>query len=264
VRNEMRPPTMICTFVYEGTDRCDPKNAPKGAKLVPRTFAGETVVPDTRVAATVAPFLRRVAARREAKVGVNVSAPFSRAYTGESALGDLLADALRRSGSADVGIMNSGGIRADLPAGDLTYGDIFAVSPFDNFPAQAIMTGAQILDLLRLTSDGVRGIMQVSGLRYTVDASKTGSDRLQKVTRDDGTPIDPEKLYTVIMPDFIAMGGDGVDSVMKDIPADRLQIHYAAPIRDVVVDQLKAAPQPLVPRIEGRITILNGPEAETD
>jgi len=263
VRNEMRPHTMICTFVYEGTDRCDPKGAPKGAELVPRTFAGETIVPDTRVATTVTPFLRRVAAKREAKVGITVAAPFARTYSGESALGDLIADALRRSAHADVGIMNSGGIRADLPAGDLTYGDVFAVSPFDNFPAQVIMTGAEILELLRLTSDGVRGIMQVSGLRFTVDASKTGLDRLQSVTRDDGTPIDPEKLYTVIMPDFMAAGGDGVDAVMKKIAADRLQIHYAAPIRDVIVDQLKAAPQPLVPRIEGRITILNG-QAETD
>ena len=257
-KSEIRPHTMICAFVYEGTDRCEPKTAPKGAKLVPRTFGGTQIVPDTRVATTVEPFLRRVAAKREAKVGVVSAGTFGRNYLAESALGDLIADALRSSAHADIGVMNSGGIRADLPAGDLTYADIFAVSPFDNFPAQVIMTGEQFLEFLRLTTDGTRGIMQISGVHYTVDASKTGSERVQDVVMNDGTPLDPQKLYTVIMPDFIAMGGDGADPLMKSIPADRVQIHYAAPIRDILVDQLKALPQPLVPKVGNRITVRNG------
>ncbi|MFP5246132.1 MAG: bifunctional metallophosphatase/5'-nucleotidase, partial [Thermoanaerobaculia bacterium] len=61
-KSEMRPHTMICSFVYEGTDQCDPRTAPKGAKLVPRTFGGETITPDARVAGVLDPYLRRVAA----------------------------------------------------------------------------------------------------------------------------------------------------------------------------------------------------------
>lgn len=258
-KSEMRMPTMICSFVYEGTEACDPRTAPKGAKLVPRTFEGETIKADTRVASVLDPFLRRVAAKRDEKVGIATASAFTRAYSGESALGNLLADALRRSAGADVGIMNSGGIRSELPAGELTYGDIFAVSPFDNYPTLVIMTGEQLVELLRHTSTGQRGIMQVSGVKYTFDASKTGLERFQNATLDDGSPIDPQKLYTVIMPDFIATGGDGALDVMKSVPADRIQTSFATPLRDVFIQQLSASGEPLVPKVEGRITVLNKP-----
>ncbi|HYC63064.1 MAG TPA: 5'-nucleotidase C-terminal domain-containing protein [Thermoanaerobaculia bacterium] len=257
-KSEMRMPTMICSFVYEGTESCDPRSAAKGAKLVRRTFAGETMVADTRVATVLDPFLRRVAAKRDQKVGIATAAAFTRVYSAESSLGNLLADALRRSAGADVGIMNSGGIRAELPAGELTYGDIYAVSPFDNYPTLVIMTGEQLVELLRYTSTGQRGIMQVSGVRYTYDASKTGLERFQNATLDDGSPIDPTKLYTVIMPDFIASGGDGAIDVMKTISRDRIQTSFAAPIRDVLIQQL-AGNEALQPKVEGRITVLNKP-----
>jgi 5'-nucleotidase len=257
-KTEMRPHTMICSFVYEGTDRCDPRNAPKGAKLVPRVYANEIVRPDARVASVLDPYLRRVAAKRDQKLGVSAAATFTRAYSAESPLGDLLADALRKSAGTDVALMNSGGIRADLPEGPLTYGDVFAVSPFDNYPTLVILTGAQLIDLLRATTTGTRGIMQVSGIRYTFDASKKGLDRFVSAVRDDGTPIDPEKLYTVMMPDFIAGGGDGAQDVMKTVPADRIQISYAAPIRDVLVEQFTSQ-RTLVPKTDGRVTVLNAP-----
>ena len=81
--------------------------------------------------------------------------------------GDLIADALRQASGADIAVMNSGGIRTDLPEGDLTYGDIFAVSPFDNYPAFLTLTGREVEQLLRATSRGARGIMQVSnGWKY--------------------------------------------------------------------------------------------------
>lgn len=258
-KSEIRPHTMICAFVYEGTQLCDPRTAPQGAKLVPRTFAGETITPDARVANAIEPYLRRVAAKRDEKVGITSDALFTRAYSAESPLGNLIADALRRSAGADVALMNSGGIRSELPRGELTYGDIFAVSPFDNYPALVILTGEQLVELLRATTTGARGIMQVSGVRYTYDASKKGMDRFVGATMADGSPIDPKKLYTVMMPDFIAMGGDGADAVMKNVPQDRVQIGYAAPLRDVLIEQLRTQPQPLAPVTEGRITVLNEP-----
>jgi 5'-nucleotidase len=267
VKSDIRPHTPICMFVYEGTELCDPRYAPKGARLVPRVFGGETITADTRVATTVEPFLRRVAAKRAEKVGIRVAAPFSRTFSGESPLGDLIADALREFTSTDIAFMNSGGIRAELPARELTYADVFAVSPFDNYPAIVTMTGAQVIETLRLTSTGIRGIMQVSGLRYTVDAAKDNDkdpkerNRIVSVTLDDGTPLDPQKLYTVAMPDFIAAGGDSTQDVMNQIPRDRIRISYARPIRDVLVEVLSKRQQPLEPRVEGRITVLNFSEA---
>ena len=257
VKSDIRPHTMICSFVYEGTDQCDPRTAPKGAQLVPRVYSDEKIEPEARVALAVEPFLRRVAAKRDEKVGITASSAFTRAYLAESPLGNLLADALRLYSGADIAFMNSGGIRAELPAGELTYGDIFAVSPFDNFPAMVVLTGAQVVELLRSTSTGIRGIMQVSGVQYTIDASKKGIERFQGATLPDGSPIVADKLYSVMMPDFIAMGGDGADLVMKDVPADRIQIAFAAPLRDVFVEHLKG--RTIEPKVEGRIKILNQP-----
>lgn len=265
VKSDIRPLTMICSFVYEGTEQCDPRNAPANAKLVPRTFLGATMTPDLRVAATVEPFLKRVAAKRDEKLGVSTTAMLKRSYSGESALGNLIADAMREASGAEIAFMNSGGIRSDLPEGELTYGDIFAVSPFDNYPAVVIMTADQIREMLRLTTSGSRGILQTSGIQYTIDMAKDADkdpavrNRIVSVTLPDGSPLDPQHLYTVVMPDFIAMGGDGVMELMQTIPQDRVQIFYARPIRDTMVDVLKKWNRPITPRFEGRITILNPP-----
>jgi 5'-nucleotidase len=259
-KTEMRPHTQICAFVYSGTQNCDPKKAPAGGRLVPRVFADKRILPDERVAGVLEPYLKRVASKRDEKVGITTTATFSRNYTAESTIGDLLADALRTAYSADVGIMNSGGIRDELPAGELLYAHMFALSPFDNYPAAVKLSGAQIIEFLRATSNGVRGIMQVSGLRYTIDAGKpVGSNRLVEVTLADGSPLDPQKLYTVAMPDFLSAGGDGAQVVMKDVPADRIQVDFTEPIRELLITVLKRMPQPLTPKKEGRITILNAP-----
>ena len=263
---DMRPHTMICMFVYAGTEQCDPRTATAGAKLVPRVFNGQTITADKRVVAVIDPFLRRVAAKRDEKLGIRTSANFGRNYLAESALGDLLADALRDAYGADIAFMNSGGIRDELPTGELKYADMFVVSPFDNYPAIVKLTGKQVTDILRGTTGGSRGIMQVSGLRYSYDAGKDADkppeqrgDRLVSVSLEDGSPLDPEKVYTVVMPDFIAAGGDGTEEVMKGVPAENIQVLYAKPIRDVAIDVLKKRPMPLVPKTEGRIKVLNRP-----
>lgn len=264
VRDEMRPPTMICSYVYEGTQHCDPRSAPAGASLVPREFAGAKIVPDPEVAAVLEPFLRRVAAKRDEKLGVRTAVEAGRAWNAESPLGSLIADALRQAAGSDFAFMNSGGIRSDLPAGDLEYGDIFAVSPFDNYLATVTMTGAEIIETLRLTTTGARAIFQVSGLHYTVDEAKDAQlpaeerNRVVSVTLPDGTPIDPERLYTVAMPDFVAAGGDGTKPVFEKIPRNRIATSYLKTIRDILVDVFRVLPQPLTPATQGRITVING------
>lgn len=263
-RTEMRPHTMICAFVYEGTEQCDPRTAPAGAKLVPRVFDGTTIVPDARVGRVIEPYLRRVAAKRDEKVGIRPSAPFTRSSTKESALGNLIADALRDYAHADFGMVNSGGIRMDLPAQELTYADVFAVSPFDNYPALVTLTGAEVVEVLRVMSVGTRGVMQVSGLRYKVDSALDSDkppaerNRIVSVTLADGSPLDLQKLYTVAMPDFIASGGDGTQDLMSKLPRERIQISYARPIRDLLIEVLAAKQQPLQPKVDGRLTVLNG------
>ncbi|HUP49394.1 MAG TPA: 5'-nucleotidase, partial [Thermoanaerobaculia bacterium] len=264
-RTIIRPPTMICAEVYRGTDHCDPRMAPAGAALEPRFFEGHRVARDARVQAVIDPFLEHVADRRNQPLGLTATAPFTRTGLRESELGNLLADALREWSGADIAFMNSGGIRSNLRAGDLIYADIFEVSPFDNYPAIVTMTGAEVIESLRATSGGDRGLLQVSGLRYTIDASRDADkppsqrNRVTAVTLANGEPVDRQKLYTVIMPDFLAYGGDGLAVVMNTIPPERIEIGQERPVRDVIIEALQRRNEPLTPLVEGRITIVNAP-----
>jgi len=130
-------------------------------------------------------------------------------------------------------------------------------------------TGAQIIEMLRLTTNGERGILQVSGLRYTIDEAKDAGkppavrNRLVAITMEDGSPIDPAKLYRVAMPDFLTTGGEGLQPVMQAVPPDRINITFDRTLRDVFADVLKTFPQPLVPKSDGRITVLNARPADS-
>jgi 5'-nucleotidase len=266
VKSEIRPLTMICPAVYAGTDQCDPRNAKPDSKLVPREFAGAVVKPNAQVAQIVGPYLDQVAAKRDEKLGIHSQARFTRSYLFESPLGNLLADAMREATGADIAFMNAGGIRAELREGDLTYSDLFEVSPFDNYPAMLKMTGRQIEEFLNLTSTGERGIMQVSGLRYTYDANLDKDKpfparrRVVSVKLDNGQALDPDKLYTVVMPDFIAAGGDGSAPLMAQIPRANVTVLQERSIRDVVIEVLRKRGA-IAPKLEGRVRVLNDPRA---
>jgi 5'-nucleotidase len=262
-KTEMSPLTMICAQVYEHTETCDPKKAPAGATLVPRMLEGHAVAEVARVSEMSKPYLDKVAEKKREDLGIRTTDRFKRAYYRESALGDLLTDAMRAYMKTDFAFLNSGGIRTDLPAGALIYSNLFDVSPFDNFPAIVTMTGAQVKQMLQITSiGGGRGILQTSGLHYTFDEARDADkpaaqrNRLTEVTLADGKPLDPAALYRVATIDFLVTG-EGLEPLMKQIPADRIKIDYTRPIRELLIDALKAMPQPLAPKLDGRIAVLN-------
>lgn len=107
----------------------------------------------------------------------------------ETAIGNFCADAYRIVAGADIGIVNGGGIRADLPEGDITYADIIAVHPFGNTLCSAKVTGSEIADILEIgavstvkavSEDGLAAgengsFLSVSGLKYTIDTSVESS-----------------------------------------------------------------------------------------
>lgn len=150
-----------------------------------------------------------------------------------SALGDLDTDALRAVLGADVAFTNGGGLRAALPKGDLTYGDIISVHPWGNTVCVAEVTGQQILDALEMGAyifpQENGGFLHVSGLRYTIDGtipstvqldnkgifvSVAGARRVKDVMLEgeDGklTALDPKKTYTLAMNSYnLIYRGDG-------------------------------------------------------
>ncbi len=111
-------------------------------------------------------------------------APDSR---GQSALGRFVAESQRVATGADIAFMNAGGLRADLPAGRVTWGDAFAALPWGNTLVVLEMTGAQVLDVL----------------------AHEGGSRLQVSGLDPDEPrLDPARVYRVVVNSFLAAGGD--------------------------------------------------------
>ena len=263
-RTNIRPHTMICPMVYAGTDRCDPLQTTPEAKFVARVYEGKTITPDPAVAKILDPYLAKIASKRNEKIGARTSARFTKSSTQESPLGDLLTDTLRESAKSDIAFVNSGGIRMPLPEGELIYGDVFEVSPFDNYLSIVQMTGQDLIDSLQLNLTGDRGILQVSGIRYAVDGALPPGHRMTSVTLADGTPIDPKAMYRVAMPDFLAAGGDGLMAVMSRLPKDRFSNDFSRPLRDMWVEMFHKHAQPLVPKTDGRIKVTNVPKSSAD
>jgi 2',3'-cyclic-nucleotide 2'-phosphodiesterase (5'-nucleotidase family) len=133
---------------------------------------------------------------------------------GESPMGNMIADAARWKAAADIGITNPGGVRKDLPDGvktyplDLTWGDFFAVQPFDNKLVTMTLTGNQVYAMLE-QQFVVNKILLVSGIKYTYNTTLPVGSRIVSLTKTDGTPILKDStLYKVAMNNFLATGGD--------------------------------------------------------
>ena len=136
--------------------------------------------------------------------------------TQESELGNLAADAMRWGAQADIGLVNGGGLRASLPAGAVTRGDLWKIFPFGNTLKRVELSGAAIQKLLEHSVEYVPGsfggFMDVSGLTFTLDAAAPAGSRVSNV-KVGGEPLDSQRLYQVAINDFTAAGGDGYDMV---------------------------------------------------
>ncbi|MFZ7158458.1 bifunctional UDP-sugar hydrolase/5'-nucleotidase UshA [Avibacterium gallinarum] len=131
-------------------------------------------------------------------------------------LGQLIARSQAERVKADIGIMNSGGIRASIEGGDVTYKDILTVQPFGNIISYFEMNGKDLLnylDVVALKEVDSGAYPQFYGITMTVDrkAKKVSDVKIQ------GKPIDLNKMYRISLPSYCAAGGDGYP-VMTDNP----------------------------------------------
>ncbi len=213
--------------------------------VAPGTTPAEDVAEITAAAEEiVAPLVNRL-------ISV-AAAPITRTQNeaGESALGNLIADSQRAAMGTDLGFMNPGGIRADLDAGEVTWGDLFTVQPFGNSLVRMTLTGEEVKDLLEQQFTGLTSprVLSVSGLAFTWSASAPDGSKVVEISVN-GAPIDPAASYTVTANSFIAAGGDNF-TVFVD-GTDRL----GGPIDlDALIPFIEALPEPFTAAIEGRVT----------
>lgn len=251
----------LCERVVEGTFRCDPSVLGSDKPLVPASYHGQPLHPDPAMEALLAPAFARVAASQAQPLGVDVPVTLRRDSTTESGLGSATADALRQMESADIGLLNSGGLRADLTAGPLTYGHLYETFPFDNNVATLRLTGPEVRGLLVAILAHGR-VPQQSGLKLAVAACPLGL-QVMSVTLSDGTALADGRLYRVVLPDYLARGGDGLDAFMTALPAERRDLGDRRPfnLRDALAAELGRRGQPLTAPPPGRTELLRGKAA---
>src|SRR6185369_8614217 len=200
-------------------------------------------------------------ARPVGRTSVALDARSKENRTRETNVGNFIADAFRKAMAADIGFTNGGSIRADgiVGPGRLTQRDLLSILPFKNKLVKIEITGATLRAALehgvsRSAEDSEPGgFPQVSGVKFSFDATRKSGARLVDVTVN-GLPLDDTKNYTFATTTFIGLdGGDGY-SMFKGatviIPPDR------APL-DVDAVRKALGTRAIAPKVEGRIKRLD-------
>ena len=131
-----------------------------------------------------------------------------RRYYRESNLGNLFADILKVASNADIAMINSGSLRADLNPGEVTAEEVFNVYPFIDTYHVVEIDGEAVRELLEYGYALHYGFAQMAGVEATYDSRRPVGERLIEA-RVNGEPLDPSARYTVAASAFLANGGDG-------------------------------------------------------
>jgi len=127
-------------------------------------------------------------------------------------LGRLITTATAEKLSTDFGIVNSGGVRASIAAGDISYRDVLTVHPFGNTVNKATMSGNELLTYLGQVATktaNTGGYAQFGGIKMTVDCQAKSVD----IATIGGKAFDPAATYSFSIPSFSAAGGDGYPKI---------------------------------------------------
>lgn len=166
----------------------------------------------------------------------------------ECDMGNMIADAMRHAvmdKGYTIALMNSGGIRASLDSGKVTLGEVMTILPFQNTLATFKVTGKQLLTAIENGVSEVEDVAgrfpQVSGMRFTFDASRPAGDRVTSIETQDEygwSYLNLYGTYGMVSNNFIRGGGDGykVFRSASDI------YDFGPDLADVVADYIDANP----------------------
>lgn len=187
----------------------------------------------------------------------------------ETNLGNLIADIMRDVSGADATIINGGGIRASIAKGTILVKNVYTVLPFDNYIVAVRLSGSRIRQALEHgvagAETGSGSFPQVSGLSFVYDPAAAAGSRVRDVLVG-GTPLDPDREYSVATNDFLAAGGDGYtafgDAVRSSsdfavvggmMKGEKLVYNDSGRwLRDVVIEWLREKKN-ICPEVENRI-----------
>lgn len=233
-------PIPVCPKIFTNQNDCNgDRPAPKGGRgdLVQTLFHGEEIESDPAVEALIAPLLAK-AAKIKNEFVAETQSPIEHERFKESPLGDLVTDAIRETSGADVALINSGGIRAPIESGKITFGQVFRSLPFDNSITILKVNGKELRQILQIAESGSRGFCSVSGVQLKVidpqyDAPSSDLDhngtidpweinRLLDIRLTNGKTISDHETYQLATLDFLVSGGDDIGWILKKIPKNRV------------------------------------------
>ena len=196
-------------------------------------YEGYALLPNPEVVRIAADAKDQARELKERKLGVALSAPFDLVPDIESAMSNLMTEAMLDSFDADIAIHNVfGGIRAGLPAGDLTYGAVYEMFPFDNIVSIHEISGEDLRRIIARKA-GIHRKTGFAGMRVFVECSNGGMQVEMRL--NDGRVISDEDTVRVIANDFLALGGD--DVLTPAIPEGGFMLRHDMPLtRDVLVE----------------------------
>ena len=196
-------------FLIASSDVLDPANSALCQQY------GITDVPDDP---EVSAYIESVNEAIEARFGEvvatipeNLDGEREHVRTGKTNLSEIVCDAITAETGADFTIVNGGGIRASLSAGDVTLGEVNAVLPFTNIVTVCEITGDEVYQALEhgySMLPETNGAFSQTDLEVVFSADNPVGERIEEV-RLNGEPIDRNATYTVATNDFMAAGGDG-------------------------------------------------------
>ncbi|WP_339147346.1 MULTISPECIES: 5'-nucleotidase C-terminal domain-containing protein [unclassified Sutcliffiella] len=172
--------------------------------------------------------------------------------TKETNLGNLITDAMRENLGTDIAVTNGGGIRASIPAGDVTRNHVLTTLPFDNTLVRTTLTGEEIKAALehsvRVYPQENGGFLHVSGLTFTFDPAKPAGSRVEDVVIN-GEPLINDLAYSVATNNFTAVGGDGFEM----FKAENIEFDSGELLSSVLIEALQS--NVAIPGVEGRIQV---------
>lgn len=158
-------------------------------------------------------------------------------YAGPSLLGEWVCEIMQNKVGVQIAMTNGGGLRTDVPAGEITAGKLYEVMPFDNTLYTMKLSGADVKSNIEhgIMNEDI-GWIQISGVRVTYNSELEAGNRITSMVLEDGTPIEMDNYYTVVTNDFMFTGGDKYDFKNSKDGLDTF-----IPIRDAMMEAVEKA-----------------------
>jgi len=200
-------------------------------------YEGRPVTPDASLMAIAARAAALADGIKHEEIGIYLETPFERTTSPESPLGNLYTDALLASADADISMHRTNtSVRADLPAGELKFGSVYEMDPFDNQIAVIELSGAELRQVISEQAHQGRFRVNFSGMNVQVTC--TNRNMAIEMQLMNGHEIEDQQLVSIAVVNYLALGGDRVFSSV--MPAGGYDLQLDGPLsRDLMIAWLQ-------------------------